>query len=110
MATEANKDAAEQSLDLAKSALAAGNLEKAQRFAEKAMKLYPSDEVSSQAVNQRSVSTLLWHPKPVQNTYSALHLMMRSLHNHPVLHNVWPSTCDLSVAYMHAPSLLHACR
>ena len=54
MATEANKDAAEQSLDIAKSALAAGNLEKAQRFAEKAMKLYPSDEVC-QSVNQCSV-------------------------------------------------------
>lgn len=45
MASEANKDAAEQSLGLARSALAAGNLEKAQKFAEKAMKLYPSDEV-----------------------------------------------------------------
>ena len=46
MAAEANKDAAVQSLDIAKSALAAGNLDKAQKFAEKAMKLYPSDEVS----------------------------------------------------------------
>lgn len=45
MATEANKDAAVQSLDIAKAALVAGNLDKAQRFAEKAMKLYPSDEV-----------------------------------------------------------------
>ena len=49
MATEANKDAAEQSLDIAKSALATGNLDKAQKFAEKAMKLYPSDEVSRTA-------------------------------------------------------------
>ena len=59
MAAEANKDAAEQSLDIAKSALAAGNLEKAQRFAEKAMKLYPSDEVSqsiSQSINDLSHS------------------------------------------------------
>lgn len=65
MATEANKDAAEQSLDIAKSALAAGNLEKAQRFAEKAMKLYPSDEVSSQAVNQCSVFYLQLHSRLV---------------------------------------------
>lgn len=45
MATEANRDAAEQSLEIAKGALATGNIEKAQKFAEKAMKLYPSDEV-----------------------------------------------------------------
>ena len=48
MATEANKDAAVQSLDIAKSALAAGHLDKAQKFADKAMKLYPSDEVNLQ--------------------------------------------------------------
>lgn len=57
MATEANKDAAEQSLDIAKSALAAGNLEKAQRFAEKAMKLYPSDEVRHRSINALSHSS-----------------------------------------------------
>lgn len=57
MATEANRDAAEQSLDIAKSALAAGNLDKAQKFAEKAMKLYPSDEVSLSA-NQHTVLCL----------------------------------------------------
>ena len=62
MATEANKDAAEQSLDVAKSALAAGNLEKAQRFAEKAMKLYPSDEVSSQAVKHGLSHTRNYNP------------------------------------------------
>ena len=45
MADIANRDAAEQSLDIAKAALAANNLEKAQKFVEKAMKLYPSDEV-----------------------------------------------------------------
>ena len=49
MATEANKDAAVQSLDIAKAALVTGNLEKAQRFADKAMKLYPSDEVCRSA-------------------------------------------------------------
>ena len=47
MANEANRDAAEQSLGLAKSALAAGNIDKAQKFADKAMKLFPSDEVQS---------------------------------------------------------------
>ena len=46
MANEANRDAAEQSLALARSALAAGNLEKAQKFADMAKRLYPSDEVS----------------------------------------------------------------
>ena len=45
MADIANRDAAEQSLDIAKAALAANNLDKAQKFVEKAMKLYPSDEV-----------------------------------------------------------------
>ena len=45
MASEANKDAAIQSLDIARAALAAGQLDKAQKFADKAMKLYPSDEV-----------------------------------------------------------------
>lgn len=45
MASEANRDAAEQSLALARSALAAGNLEKAQKFADMAKRLYPSDEV-----------------------------------------------------------------
>lgn len=45
MADIANRDAAEQSLDIAKAALAANNLIKAQKFVEKAMKLYPSDEV-----------------------------------------------------------------
>lgn len=57
MATEANRDAAEQSLDIAKSALVAGNLDKAQKFAEKAMKLYPSDEVSPSA-NQHTIFCL----------------------------------------------------
>lgn len=47
MADIANRDAAEQSLDIAKAALAANNLEKAQKFVDKAMKLYPSDEVTS---------------------------------------------------------------
>ena len=46
MADIANRDAAEQSLDIAKAALAANNLEKAQKFVDKAMKLYPSDEVA----------------------------------------------------------------
>ena len=87
MATEANKDAAEQSLDIAKSALAAGHLEKAQKFAEKAMKLYPSDEVSSQAIKHRIPVV---EPMPVQNTYSALHSILILLHIHPSLRNVWP--------------------
>ncbi len=52
MASEANRDAAEQSLALAKAALAANNLDKAQKFTDKAMKLYPSDEVSFQRDNQ----------------------------------------------------------
>lgn len=45
MADIANRDAAEQSLDIARAALAANNLDKAQKFVDKAMKLYPSDEV-----------------------------------------------------------------
>ncbi|KAL3131663.1 hypothetical protein ABBQ38_007957 [Trebouxia sp. C0009 RCD-2024] len=57
MATEANKDAAVQSLDIAKAALVAGNLDKAQRFAEKAMKLYPSDEVRKVTIQINSRKT-----------------------------------------------------
>lgn len=49
MTTVANRDAAVQSLDIAKAAVVAGNLDRAQHFAEKAMKLSPSDEVSSLA-------------------------------------------------------------
>ena len=41
-----NKEQAEKCLTIARDALAAGNLEKASRFGEKAMKLYPHDEVS----------------------------------------------------------------
>lgn len=41
-----NADEAGRCLQIARSALQAGNPEKAARFAEKAMKLYPSDEVS----------------------------------------------------------------
>lgn len=59
MANEANRDAAEQSLGLARSALAAGNLEKAQKFAEMAKRLYPSDEVSFAAACNGCVSS---HP------------------------------------------------
>ncbi len=59
MANEANRDAAEQSLVLARSALAAGNLEKAQKFADMAKRLYPSDEVSFAAACKICVSS---HP------------------------------------------------
>lgn len=54
MADIANRDAAEQSLDIAKAALAANNLTKAQKFVEKAMKLYPSDEVRKVAIQINS--------------------------------------------------------
>jgi len=46
-------------LGLARSALAAGNLEKAQKFAEMAKRLYPSDEVSFAAACNGCVSS---HP------------------------------------------------
>ena len=44
----ANKEQAEKCLTIARDALAAGNLEKATRFGEKSMKLYPHDEVWAQ--------------------------------------------------------------
>ena len=43
----ANKEQAEKCLVIAREALAAGNIEKASRFGEKSMKLYPHDEVCS---------------------------------------------------------------
>ena len=45
MADDANKEQADKCLDIAREALAAGALEKATRFGEKAMKLAPNDEV-----------------------------------------------------------------
>lgn len=45
MGDVANQDEAKKCLDIANAALQAGNLDKATRFAEKAMKLYPHDEV-----------------------------------------------------------------
>lgn len=42
---EANKEAAAQCLEVAERALAAGDLEKAQRFVEKAQRLFPTDLV-----------------------------------------------------------------
>ena len=41
----ANQDEARKCLEIATGALQIGNLDKATRFAEKAMKLYPNDEV-----------------------------------------------------------------
>ena len=45
----ANHDEAKKCLDIANAALQAGNLDKAGRFAEKAMKLFPNDEVRKSA-------------------------------------------------------------
>lgn len=45
MGDVANKDEASKALDVARAALDRGLLEKAQRFGEKAMRLYPNDEV-----------------------------------------------------------------
>ena len=47
MSDVANLDEAEKCLEIAKAALQVGNLDKATRFAEKAMKLHPHDEASS---------------------------------------------------------------
>ena len=46
MGDVANHDEAKKCLDIASAALQAGKLDKAGRFAEKAMKLFPNDEVS----------------------------------------------------------------
>ncbi len=47
MGDVANKDEAAKALDIAKAALGRGALDRAQKFADKAMKLFPNDEVSS---------------------------------------------------------------
>lgn len=46
MADVANQDEAKKCLEIASANLQAGHLDKAFRFAEKAMRLYPNDEVS----------------------------------------------------------------
>ena len=45
MGDVANQDEAKKCLEIASANLQSGHLEKATRFAEKAMKLYPNDEV-----------------------------------------------------------------
>lgn len=45
MGEAANRDEAYKCLQIAENSLAKGDLDKAHRFAEKAMKLYPSEEV-----------------------------------------------------------------
>ena len=45
MGDVANQDEAKKCLEIASSNLQSGHLDKATRFAEKAMKLYPNDEV-----------------------------------------------------------------
>jgi hypothetical protein len=45
MGDVANRDDAQKCLQIAESALAAGDLDKAQRFADKAMKLFPNEQV-----------------------------------------------------------------
>lgn len=47
MGDVANKDEASKALDVARAAFDRGLLDKAQRFGEKAMRLYPNDEVIS---------------------------------------------------------------
>lgn len=47
MGDVANKDEASKALDVARAAFDRGTLDKAQRFADKAMRLYPNDEVST---------------------------------------------------------------
>ncbi len=49
MGDVANLDEARRCLEIASANLASGNLDKAHRFAEKAMKLYPNDEARSLA-------------------------------------------------------------
>lgn len=46
MGDVANQDEAKKCLEIASSNLQSGHLDKATRFAEKAMKLYPNDEVA----------------------------------------------------------------
>lgn len=43
MTIEGNKDGAEQCIEIAKSAMSAGNYDKAEKFLEKAERLYPTD-------------------------------------------------------------------
>ena len=48
--SDANADEATRCLEIARGALQAGQYEKAGRFGEKAMKLYPNDEVNFRKV------------------------------------------------------------
>lgn len=48
MVDVANKDESRKCVEVARAALQAGDLDKAKRFAEKALKLFPTDEVETQ--------------------------------------------------------------
>jgi hypothetical protein len=55
----ANKDESSKCAEIARQALAAGDVDKAERFANKAMRLYPQDEVRR---SSRLPSTAPTHP------------------------------------------------
>lgn len=57
--SDANRGEAARCLDIARAAAAALDLAKAERFAEKAMRLFPSDEVLARIANFPSVSPAL---------------------------------------------------
>ena len=59
MGDVANKDESDKCLDIAKAALQAGNLDKAARFADKALKLYPSDQVRTRLTILPCIGTYL---------------------------------------------------
>ena len=49
----ANKDEARRCLEVARANLASGSIDKAHRFAEKAMKLFPDDEACHPSISRQ---------------------------------------------------------
>lgn len=56
---DANKGEAERCLDIARTAAATRDFEKAQRFVDKSMRLYPCDEVMPRAMSRRCLTSRL---------------------------------------------------
>jgi len=70
---QANKDEAEKALAIAKAALERGLDDKARRFAEKAMKLYPSDEVRVLLRRLETKSASTASPGPSESASATRH-------------------------------------
>ena len=102
MTTVANRDAAVQSLEVARAALFADHLDKAQHFAKKAMKLSPSDEVSNlgsaQAQHKLILLQLLHNHTSCKGTVRSLHVALPLSSPCFAADLLYPPPCSISAA------------